>query len=72
MCSYGRIYGLNTLVFVFFDCVEVNLELVVVLINYLFVCRKVDDKSNRQIIENIPMTRFTGFVHLMENLVLLC
>jgi len=33
---YGRIDTLNSLIFVFFDCVKVNLKLVVVLVNDLF------------------------------------
>lgn len=43
---YGRIYVLYSLILVLFDCVEVYLELVVVLINYLFLSRKINHKCN--------------------------
>ena len=70
--SYGCIHILNTLLFVFLYCVEIYLELVIILIYYLFVGREVYDKSNRQVVENIFMAWFAGFVHLMKNLVFLC
>jgi hypothetical protein len=43
---YGRIHVLDSLILVLFDCVEVYLELVVVLINYLFFRRKINHKCN--------------------------
>jgi len=72
MNRYGRIYVLDSLILVLFDCVEVYLELVVVLVNYLFLRRKVNHKCNRYVVENISMTSFTGLLHLLKNLVFLC
>ena len=43
---YGRIHILNSLILVLFDGVEVYLEFVVVLVNYLFLRRKINHKCN--------------------------
>jgi hypothetical protein len=43
---YGRIHILDSLILVLFDGVEVYLELVVVLVNYLFLRRKINHKCN--------------------------
>jgi hypothetical protein len=60
------VYVNKSLVFVLLNSIVVQLESFKILVNYLFVWGKVDNKSNGQVIENILMTRFTSSMHLLE------
>lgn len=60
------VYVNKSLVFVLLNSIVVQLESFKILVNYLLVWGKVDYKSNRQVIENILMTRFASSMHLLE------
>jgi len=60
------VYVSESLVFVLFNCVIVQLESFKVLVNYLLVWGKVDYKCYWKIVEHILMTRFTSSMHLLE------
>jgi hypothetical protein len=64
MTRDSRINRIDALFFVFFDCVEVKLKFVVALIlSDWFVSRKVNNKCDRQVVENIFITCLTGIMH---------